>query len=127
MIGRTVLMLALLWATAGSAAPLFGTKWGSPRWGTGATISYSFVGPATFLSETNYGNEPGLNVPYETFAGDGYREAIADAFAMWASVADPTFVEVADSGAPFNEAGGGDIRFWGARTDPAYIAWAYFP
>lgn len=127
MIGRMVLLLALLWTTAASGAPLFGAKWGSSVWGTGANISYSFVTPGTFANEANHGNVPGPSVAYDTFLGDGYRDAVADAFAAWASVADLQFVEVADSGSPFNEAGGGDIRLWGGTADPANIAWAYFP
>lgn len=127
MIGRLVFLLALAWTTAASGAPLFGSKWGSPIWGTGASISYSFVTPGTFADEANHGNVPGPSVAHDAFLGDGYRQAVADAFAGWASVADLAFVEVADSGAPFNEAGGGDIRFWGATADPTNIAWAYFP
>lgn len=127
MIGRLVFLLALAWTTAASGAPLFGSKWGSPLWGTGASISYSFVTPGTFANEANHGNVPGPSVAYDAFLGDGYRQAVADAFDGWARVADLDFVEVADSGAAFNEPGGGDIRFWGATADPANIAWAYFP
>lgn len=127
MICRMVLLLALLWTPEASGAPLFGSKWGSPVLGTGASVSYSFVTPGTFADEANHGNIPGPSVGYDAFLGDRYRDAVAEAFDTWSIVADLSFIEVADSGAPFNEPGGGDIRFWGATADPANIAWAYFP
>ena len=126
MLARLFLLFALLGAPA-SAAPLFGTKWGSPVWGTGATISYSFATPGAIVDDGNYGNQPGPHLSYDGFLPDGHRAAVADAFAVWAGVADLRFVEVDDSGTPFNTSGGGDIRFWGVRADPAYVAWGYYP
>jgi hypothetical protein len=130
MLRRVLLLLALLGASPASAVPLYGTKWGAPDRGTGAVISYSFVAPGVVVDEANYGNIPGPNVDYAAFAPDGWRTAVAAAFDSWAAVADLRFVEVADSGAPFNEpdpAGAGDIRFWGATADPGIAAWAYYP
>lgn len=121
------LLFAFLSASGAAGAPFFGHKWGDPRWGTGATLTYSFVEPGVHVGEANYGNAPGPNVGYGDFLAGDYRAAVAQAFDIWAGVADLRFVEVGDSGTPFNTEGGGDIRFWGARADPLYLAWAYFP
>jgi len=60
----------------------------------------------------------------------GYHAAIEAAFAAWSAVADIQFVEVADSGLPFNQPGAtGDIRIGGHFFDGAggTLAHGFFP
>jgi hypothetical protein len=109
------------------AAPLFGAKWGDPRFGTGATVTYSIVGDGVFQAETNWGNRPGRSVGFDRFLPAGYRTAIADAFGIWSRAANIRFVEVVDGGEMFGAAGSGDIRLWGGASFEPYLAWAYYP
>lgn len=125
------LLLALVaWlglVQAAQATPLFGTKWGDPDFGTGATITYSIVGDGVFQTETSWGNVPGRSIGFDRFLPNGYRSAIAGAFGVWSRAANIRFVEVADGGEMFGAPGSGDIRLWGGYTPDIYLAWAYYP
>lgn len=128
MLRWVLVLVASLTLTVGvRAAPILGVKWGDPTFGTGATITYSFVADGVALSETSWGNVPGPNVGVERFLPADYRQAVEFAFGAWSAVADLRFVEVADGGEAFGEDGPGDIRFWGAYTKQPYLAWTYFP
>jgi serralysin len=82
-----------------------GEKWGGGL-GTGVTLTYSFPrGSANFI--TPYGNSFG-NGEWDHWhsLSDGERTAVRKALAAWASVANLTFVEVAD-----NSSNVGELRF----------------
>lgn len=120
-------LLAIIWAGAAQAAPVWHNKWGDPEWGRGATLSYSFVADGVPHDDASFGNAPGPNIAPDRFLADGYRDAARDAFGVWSAVADLSFVEVADGGQPLDRDGAGDIRLWGAAGDPHYLSWAYLP
>lgn len=113
-------------------------KWGSPTFGTGATITYSFmpsgvscvapgVEPA-FCSISALGSDKagGFGPLFAT-----WKSEIEAALASWAAVANLTFVEVADLGEAFNAATqlSGDLRFGGHLMDVAggVLAHGYYP
>lgn len=80
-------------------------KWGNPVMGTpGGTVTWSIMagGIAT---------DSGTSVAMSSVMPAGFLTQIQNAFAAWSAVADIQFVQVADSGLPFNAAGAGaDIR-----------------
>ncbi|MEZ5329472.1 MAG: matrixin family metalloprotease [Verrucomicrobiales bacterium] len=101
-------------------------KWGSPVFGTGATVTWSLM--ATGIPT----EDDSSSVALSDFMPAGYKAEIEAAFAAWSAVADITFVEVADSGVPFNApepAGSGDIRIAGTLLDGAFgtLAHGYYP
>ena len=105
-----VLALGVSSASAFVLGPTTPGKWGSPVFGTGATVTYSYM--ATGVS---MGSDPGgPNVDIRTLSGLGaatWEAQISAAFAAWSAVANITFVQVADDGAAFNTATtSGDIR-----------------
>lgn len=105
-------------------------KWGSPVYGTGATITYSFMpsgvgctdegGPCTISALGSFG--PAFSV---------WKTEIEAALAAWSAVADLTFVEVPDAGEAFNAATqlSGDLRFGGHLFDGAggVLAHGFYP
>lgn len=130
-------LLALLAVIGGLAAPLTASafvlggtapgKWGSPTMGTGATVSWSLMPSGTSCSQEFAG------CTITSFADAmpvGWQSAVNAAFAMWSSVANLTFVQVADDGAAFNTATtSGDIRLGLHVFDGAFniLAHGYYP
>lgn len=102
-------------------------KWGSPTIGTGATITWSIIpGGVSVAAET-----PGSTVALSSIMPSNFMTLLNNAFAAWSAVANVTFVQVADSGLPFNDAGAtsGDIRI-GAHSlggPGGTLAHGFFP
>jgi len=102
-------------------------KWGSPTLGTGATITWSLMATGVSL-----GAEAGglLNTHLSAFMPIGFEAELIAAFDAWSAVANLTFIQVVDSGLPFNAPGaGGDIRIGGHAFDGVggTLAHGYFP
>lgn len=99
-------------------------KWGPAAMGTGATVTWSIMagGIAT---------DGGPSVALGSFMPAGFHGAISAAFAAWSAVANITFIEVPDSGLPFNDPGAtaGDIRIGGHTFDGPFgtLAHGFFP
>jgi hypothetical protein len=117
----------------------FGTKWGTgspfaaghevpgPRSG-GVVVTYSYM--SSGVSASAEGASPIVAVTSLATFEPCFLTEIAGAFAAWARVANIRFVEVADSGAPFNAPGAaGDIRIGAhAMNGPGgVLAHAFFP
>ena len=107
-----------LGATSASAYVLGPTtpgKWGGSTFGTGATVTYSFMADGVSCAAEF------LGCTITSFATlfssvSGWQTAVTNSFAAWSSVANLTFSLVADDGAAFNAATvSGDIRL-GAHT-----------
>lgn len=106
-------------------------KWGSPVFGTGATVTYSFMATGTSCAgECTVGNT------YTALGAFGpafsvWQSQIEAAMAAWSAVADLKFVQVPDLGEDFNAATqkSGDLRFGGENMGFAggELAHGYFP
>lgn len=107
VIAGAVAIAALFTASSASAFTLGPTtpgKWGSPTFGTGAVVTYSYM-------SAGIATDNGLTVSLDSIMPAGYKTAMEAAFNAWSAVADITFVEVADGGEDFNASGtSGDIR-----------------
>ncbi len=81
-------------------------KWGDPVWGTGATVTWSFMSPGTTCAGTY---EPGGTCDAMP---TGWFEEVVAAFDAWSAIANITFEKIVDNGEPFNTPNGtsGDIR-----------------
>lgn len=133
LISRLVAGAALalpLVAQAYVLGPTTPGKWGSPVFGTGATISYSFMPTGTSCAAESIG------CTITAFGDFGpsfatWKSEVESALAAWSAVADLTFVEVADVGEAFNAAVqlSGDLRFGGHAFDGAggTLAHGFFP
>ncbi len=100
-------------------------KWGSPVFGTGATVTWSLMASGIATP-----GDAGLTTALAAFMPAGFHAQIVAAFAAWSAVADITFVEVADNGLAFNAAGAtGDIRIAGHTFDgpSGVLAHGFFP
>lgn len=105
-------------ASAFVLGPTLPGKWGPTAFGTGATVTYSYMPTGTSCAAefagctiTELGPLVGGGISVAA-----WQTAIAAAFASWSAVADLTFVLVADDSAAFNAAtASGDMRF-GAHT-----------
>jgi len=126
---------ALAIAGAASAVPIASDfelgpttpgKWGPAAMGTGASVTYSFMGSGL---ETDAG--AGTSVALSSFMPAGFEAAIDSAFDAWEAVADITFTKVADPGVGWTDAGAGasDIRITGHAFDgpSGTLAHAFFP
>ncbi|MCG7498240.1 matrixin family metalloprotease [Vibrio sp. Of7-15] len=106
--------------------PTIPGKWGSPVFGTGATITWSLMGSGL---TTDAG--AGTSVDLATFMPVGFKDEIIAAFDAWSAVADLTFIEVADPGVGWLDVGADavDIRITGHVFDGALgtLAHAFFP
>lgn len=101
-------------------------KWGSPVFGTGATVTWSLMPTGTNCSADLGGSCTAL----DEFMPTGYLDALTAAFAAWSAVADIVFTRVDDNGVPFNAPGTvADIRFGGHVMDGANgtLAHGYYP
>lgn len=101
-------------------------KWGSPVMGTGATVTYSFMGAGL---ETFEGAATSIDL--NSFLPGGFQAQVANAFNAWSAIADITFNLVADPGVGWQSPGAmaSDIRIGGAVVDgPSNtLAYAFFP
>lgn len=118
----------VIFAPQAIAFSLFGTKWGSPVLGTGATITWSLTPTGADCSIEFVGC---TITALEDFMPVGFQSEIVAAFDAWAAVADVMFHEVTDDGSPFNAFGGafGDIRLGGHQFDGlgGTLAHGFFP
>ena len=124
----TGLLAAVLWltATSASAYTTFGSgsgdKWDDPTWGTGATITWSFMDPGVGLGSgapsgwtgTNTlgsGGTDDIRVKIDTMYGSGaFDAAIMRAFDTWSAAANVTFIQMPDNGGDFGMDTSPDIR-----------------
>lgn len=133
MIKSTIAKLAVISALAAPMAasayvlgPTDPGKWGSPVFGTGATVTWSYMGSGVDCSADGGGSCSS----FASFMPAGFEASVNAAFAAWAAVADLTFVQVADGGEAFNAPGtSGDIRLGGHVFDGAFgvLAHGYYP
>jgi hypothetical protein len=132
-------MFAVLTVVASLVAPLTASafvlsgttpgKWGSPVMGTGATVTWSLIQTGTSCASAP---EPAgcTTTSFADAMPVGWQSAVTAAFAMWSSVANLTFIQVADDGAAFNApTTSGDIRLGLHSIDGAFgvLAHGYYP
>ena len=119
-------------ASAFVVGPTTPGKWGPAAFGTGATVTYSYMPTGTSCAAEFAGCTITALGP---LVGGGvsvaaWHTAIAAAFASWSAVSDLTFVLVADDGAAFDAATtSGDIRLGAHTFDGAFniLAHGFFP
>ncbi len=102
-------------------------KWGPAAFGTGATVTYSYMPTGTSCAAEFAGCSISAMAD---FLPAGFGAAISAAFAAWSAVADITFVLVADDGAAFNApTTSGDIRLGGHTFDgpSGVLAHGFYP
>ena len=120
-------LTAPLLSSAFVVGPTTPGKWGPAAFGTGATVTYSFMATGTSCAA----EFAGCTISHlSSFMPLGWEAAISSAFASWSSVADITFMEIADSGEAFNAAGSsGNIRIGGHVFDGAggTLAHGFYP
>ncbi|WP_291993420.1 matrixin family metalloprotease [Candidatus Accumulibacter sp. ACC003] len=118
--------LAAVPASAYVLGPTTPGKWGPPVFGTGATISYSFMPTGTSCAQ----EFAGCTIKaLADFMPAGYLGAINAALAAWSSVANLTFNQVVDDGLPFNQGTSGELRFGGHPFDGQFnvLAHGFYP
>ena len=128
-----VLIVAPGIAGAFGIGPTTPSKWGSPVFGSGAHVTYSFMDGIAAAGDTNniQDCDGGTNcVALSSFMPVGFEVEIERAFDAWGVVANLTFDEIADDGADWNTfTNSGDIRFSGHAFDGnrGVLAHGYFP
>ena len=133
MFKSTLVKLAVIGALAAPMAasayvlgPTSPGKWGSPVFGTGATVTWSYMASGVDCSADG----GGVCSSFASFMPVGFEAAVNAAFAAWAAVADLTFMQIADGGEAFNAPGtSGDIRLGGHAFDgpSGTLAHGYYP
>lgn len=133
MFKPTLMKLAVLCALGAPVAasafvlgPTIPGKWGSPVFGTGATVTWSYMGNGVDCSAEGVG----MCSSFASFMPAGFEAQVNAAFAAWASVANLTFTQVADGGEAFDAPGtSGDIRLGGHAFDGpgGTLAHGYYP
>ena len=133
MFKQTLVKLAVIGALAAPMAasafvlgPTTPGKWGSPVFGTGATVTWSYMDTGVDCSADG----GGMCSSFASFMPVGFEASVNAAFAAWAAVADLTFTQVADGGEAFNTPGtSGDIRLGGHFFDgpSGVLAHGYYP
>lgn len=133
MFKSTLVKLAVIGALAAPMAasayvlgPTSPGKWGSPVFGTGATVTWSYMASGVDCSADG----GGVCSSFASFMPVGFEAAVNAAFAAWAAVADLTFMQIADGGEAFNAPGtSGDIRLGGHTFDgpSGTLAHGYYP
>ena len=119
-------------ASAFVIGPTTPGKWGPAAFGTGATVTYSYMPTGTSCAAEFSGctiTELGPSVG-GGISVSAWQTAIAAAFASWSAVSDLTFVLVADNGAAFDAATtSGDIRLGAHAFDSAggVLAHGFYP
>jgi Matrixin len=123
-LGMIALSSDAVYAFQLSANGNIGRKWGDPTFGTGATVTYSFM-PTGTSCEAIFS---GCTVKsLADFMPTAFLSEIRKAFDSWSAIANIKFLEVADDGAAFDRpTNSGDIRL-GGRTIDNYIAFGYYP
>lgn len=114
-------------ASAYVLGPTTPGKWGSSTMGTGATITWSLMPTGTSCAAEGAGC---TITALEDFMAPGYLTQIQNAFAAWSSVANITFVQVADDGAAVDgPTASGDIRLGGHAFDGVFgvLAHCFYP
>lgn len=129
---QTLVKLAVIGALAAPMAasafvigPTSPGKWGSPIFGTGATVTWSYSGSIDCSADGG-----GTCSSFADFMPVGFEASVNAAFAAWEAVADLHFVQVADGGEAFNAPGtSGDIRLGGHAFDGqnGVLAHGYYP
>ncbi|MDH5574695.1 MAG: matrixin family metalloprotease [Nitrospirota bacterium] len=127
-IGVLVGLLSYLGSSAAFAFTLWGSKWGNPEFGTGATITWSLM-PSGTSCEIEF---VGCSVTsLEDFLPTGYKDQLVLAFQTWEDVANLNFIEVVDDGSAVNAGTGsfGEIRLGGHSFDGLgrVLAHGFFP
>ncbi len=97
-------------------------KWGPSMFGTGATVTWSLMGSGIGLDTAPSAAPAG-------FLPGGFLAEITAAFAQWSTVADITFIQVADGGGAFNIDPIADIRIAGEALDGTnrVLAHGFYP
>jgi hypothetical protein len=98
-------------------------KWGPHTWGTGATITWSFMTDGVTSNISGY-NGPNTLSQFRTnidnvYGTGAFNNAVSNAFATWAAAANLTFVQITDSGGNLGGATSPDIRIGAFDFDPA--------
>ncbi|WP_066341054.1 matrixin family metalloprotease [Azohydromonas lata] len=130
ILSSLALMAALavpLSASAYVLGPTSPGKWGSPEYGTGATVTWSVMGGGVSCEAAFLGCS---TTALGAFLPGGFLTEIRSAFDAWSKVANIKFVQVADDGAAFNAATrSGDIRIGAHFVDGSAgtLAYSYFP
>ncbi len=107
-------------------------KWGPHTWGTGATISWSFMTDGVTSNISGY-NGPNTLSTFRTnidnvYGNGAFNNAVTNAFATWSAAANLTFVQTTDSGGNFGGSITPDIRIGAFEfSDPCCGGAGYGP
>jgi hypothetical protein len=117
-------------SSTASAFVVTGTKWGNPIFGTGANVSWSLM-PSGVSCNGQFEPLGCTTASLSSFMPVGFKAEIERAFQAWSNVANINFVEVADTGLPFDHPNAilGNIRLAGHIFDGPFgtLAHGYYP
>ena len=96
-----------------------GTKWGSSVFGTsGGTVSWSIAGPGWLNTSPDSTWFFGSTVNWSSLSlSFNYTTVLTQAFSAWSSLANISFVQVADGGGNLGSGFSADIRIGGGSID----------